>query len=400
MRRWLSLAIVAITVPAAVVTGCGAKSGDDGFVGEPAPVSSADLTGSGPGSLVSAMTMPQVVHQMYNSAVRAARVVYRSTEGDSGDPTQVSGSVFVPSRTPPDAGWPVIAIAHGTTGIDEPCAPSLSPDLLGQSQLVKKLVESGYAVSLADYQGLGAPGVHPYPDARTGGLNVIDSVRALRRTFPGISDRWAIYGGSEGGGAAWAADEQAANYSPELNLVGAVAVVPSADVSGIVDKAQRNELTPEQEVAYLGIVESLARLHPDVINRDDFRRGSARENWDVLNACSGPNVARGGDVMKTLTPDEIAPGSPEAAVQLRQSLEAWALPQQRLSAPLSVVVGGKDVFIDSQWTLDAIARACAMGGTIDWEVQRNKGHGDVDVSAQLTWLVDRFADKPVVSDCP
>jgi pimeloyl-ACP methyl ester carboxylesterase len=293
----------------------------------------------------------------------------------------------------------VVAVAHGSTGIDEPCAPSLFPDLLGQSELVENLVKSGYAVAMADYQGLGAPGIHPYTDARTGGLNVIDSVRALRRTFPNVSDRWGIYGGSQGGGAAWAADEQAGEHAPELNLVGAIAVVPAADVSGIVDKAQRNQLTDEQRAAFFGIVESLARLHPD-LDRDDFRRGSARENWDALTACAGPKLALRDGAGEALAPGEIAPGSPAAAAKLRQYLEAWALPQQRLSAPLSVVIGGKDVFIDSQWTLDAISRACAMGGTIDWDLQPDKGHGDVDVSAQLTWLLDRFEGKPVHNDCP
>jgi hypothetical protein len=34
------------------------------------------------------------------------------------------------------------------------------------------------AVAATDYQGLGAPGVHPYLDAKTAGFNVIDSVRA------------------------------------------------------------------------------------------------------------------------------------------------------------------------------------------------------------------------------
>ena len=400
VRRWLLLAIITFVVAAAVVTGWRWVNGPVGdSVGDSVPVTSADLSGSGSGSLVSAMTMPAVIHQMKTSAVQAARVLYRSTSGDTGKPTEVSGSVFVPSRTPPDAGWPVIAIAHGTTGIDVPCAPSLFPDLLGQVKLVEELVETGHAVAMADYQGLGAPGIHPYTDARTGGLNVIDSVRALRRTFPGVSDRWLMYGGSQGGGAAWAADEQAATYAPELNLVGAVAVVPAADVSGIVDKAQRNELTAAQEAALAGVIESLARLHPD-INRDDFRRGSARDNWDALVACSGPSAARRDDALKALEPGEIAPGSPEAAAQLRRFLDAWALPQQPLSAPLYVFVAGKDVFIDPQWTLDAIARACAKGGTIEWEVQPDKGHGDVNTAAQLTWIADRFEGKPAHNDCP
>ena len=105
----------------------------------------------------------------------------------------------------------MIALGHGTTGIDEPCAPSLSESLLGLSTPVAGFVLNGYAVALPDYQGLGSAGVHPYTDARTAGLNMIDSVRALRHTFKNVSNRWAAVGGSQGGGAAWAADEQASD---------------------------------------------------------------------------------------------------------------------------------------------------------------------------------------------
>ena len=184
----------------------------------------------------------------------------------------------------------MIAFGHGTTGIDEPCAPSLSENLLGFSSIVVGYANLGYAVALPDYEGLGSPGVHPYTDARTAGLNMIDAVRALRHTFPDVSNRWAAVGGSQGGAAAWAADEQAASYAPELDLVGAVAYVPAADVAGIVDKAVANTMTDDQALAFQSIVESLARLHPDV-RRDDYRRGAAAKYWDLLSACSGPKVS-------------------------------------------------------------------------------------------------------------
>jgi hypothetical protein len=67
---------------------------------------------------------------------------------------------------------------------------------------------------------------------------------------------------------------------------------------------------------------------------------------------------------------------------------------------LSVTFGGKDSFIDAQWTADAIARACALGGTVVWHLQPDKGHGDVDIESQPGWLADRFAGKPVTNQCP
>ena len=374
------------------------KSAQHG-VGEPTPIASADLSGSGPGTLVSAVTMPGFAGTREGGAVRAARVTYRSTSGDTGQETVVTGSVFVPFGQAPPGGWPVISFGHGTTGLDEPCAPSLSDSLLGAATIVASYAHLGYAVALADYQGLGAPGVHPYPDARTAGLNMIDAVRALRRTFPDVSNRWAAVGGSQGGGAAWAADEQAASYAPDLDLVGVVAYVPPANVAGVVDKAMTDTMTTDQQLAFLGIVESLARLHPDV-DRDDYRRGVAARYWDALTACSGPKAADREEAAAALQPADTTPATPAAADRVRKLLQAWAVPQKPLSAPLSVVYGGRDTFIDAQWTTDAIARACALGGTVYGDLQPDKGHGDVDVAARFDWLADRFAGKPALNSCP
>jgi len=363
------------------------------------PIENADLTNRGPGSLVSATTMPGFAASSDGIHLQAARVVYRSTSGNGGAPTVVSGAVFVPLGVPPSGGWPVVAFGHGTTGIDEPCAPSTSDSLMGVSGVVAGLASKGFAVVMPDYEGLGSPGVHPYTDARTAGLNMIDAVRALRATFKNVSDRWAALGHSQGGAAAWAADEWAREYAPELDLVGAVALAPAADVSGFVDKAQAGTLTPDQRLAIVLLIESLARRYPTV-DRDDYRRGSAARSWDVLSACAGPLVDQRPAAALKLTPKDFVPRSPAAANRMRERLQAWALPQRPLSAPMYVVYGGADALVDAQWTTDAIGRACALGDTITWEEQPGKGHGDIDFSQALTWIVDRFAGKPVTNGCP
>jgi hypothetical protein len=365
---------------------------------EPVPVATADLSGTGPGTLVSATTMPALQKTIGGRQMQAARVVYRSTNGDTGAPTVVSGSVFTPVGEPPEGGWPIISFGHGTTGIDKECGPSLSDSLLGLSEPVFGLVKNGYAVALADYQGLGADGVHPYTDAKTAGLNMIDAVRALRHTFANTSTRWLALGGSQGGGASWAADEQAASYAPELNLVGAVADSPAADVSRIVDKAQARTMTEDQRPAFLAIVESLARLHPD-LDRDDFRRDAAARYWAVTLSCAGNDAHERNDALKQVTADDVRPATRAAADHLRALLTKWAVPQRRLSAPLSVAYGGQDTYIDAKWTTDAIARACALGGNVEWDLQPYKGHGDVDVTHQLAWIADRFAQKPAANEC-
>jgi hypothetical protein len=413
MRRaliWTGVAIITViavvgvtlSLPAGRALGTrvlDAIRGSDPVTSEPTPIANAELGGSGPGSLVSAMTMPGLSRTGYGRGLHAARVVYRSTNGDSGAETVVSGSVFTPLGNPPDGGWPIISLGHGTLGIDEECGPSLSDSLLGLIEPVTGFVKNGYAVAVADYQGLGVGGVHPYTDSKTAGLNMIDAVRALRHTYQDTSNRWLAFGGSQGGGASWAADEQAATYAPELNMVGAVADSPVSNISRIVDKAQASTMTEDQRPAFLAIVETAARLHPD-IDRDDFRRGAAAQYWTLIASCSGAGVHDRDAALKMVTAQDFVPASDAAADRLRKVLAAWALPQRKLSAPLSVAYGAKDTYIDSQWTTDAIARTCALGGVVEWDLQPDKGHGDIDISKQIQWLMDRFAGKPVKNDCP
>jgi dienelactone hydrolase len=389
----LSALLPVLVTPGMAVLNLFARSG-----GPPVPVASADLTGTGPGSLVTATTMPGLTRTIAGRDLIAARVLYRSTNGDTGQQTVVSGAVFVPPGDPPPGGWPVVAFGHATVGIDPECAPSRSDTMLGSVAAAIQLTEKNYAVAIPDYQGLGTKGVHPYPDSRTAGLNTIDAVRALRHTFGDVSEKWAALGISQGGGVTWAADEQARDYAPELEFVGAVAISPAADVSAMVDKAEQGTLTQDQRAVLQLMIESLARLHPD-LNRDDYRHGAAEQYWGQLSACAGPGGQQRMSVVNQLGAGDFAPSSARAADRLRQLLRGWALPQKPLSAPLLVWYGGADTFIDAQWTTDAIKRVCAMGGSVTIEFEAEKGHTQASIPKMLDWVDDRFAGRPATNDC-
>ncbi|MET0452045.1 MAG: alpha/beta hydrolase, partial [Mycobacterium sp.] len=83
----------------------------------PTPIATADYSGTGPGSLIEAMSMPNIDRKIRALGAKAVRVVYRSTSGIDDTPTEVSAAVFIPTGTAPPGGWPVIAYAHGTSGI-------------------------------------------------------------------------------------------------------------------------------------------------------------------------------------------------------------------------------------------------------------------------------------------
>ncbi len=350
-----------------------------------------------PGAVISAREVFDIPLRLKLAKVHAVHVLYASRDA-SGVIQRVSGTVFKPDGAAPAGGWPIIAFGHGTSGINQPCAPSSSSGMDGAAALALGLTSAKYAVAVPDYQGLGAPGVHPYLDNVTEGHNVIDSVRALRTVFPESSKRWAAYGGSQGGGAVWGAADAAPSYAPELDLLGASALVPAADLTGLVDKALAGTLTRDQQLVLQWVVESRARMDPN-FHRDDFRKGGAVAGWNTLSACDRSLAKQRDEIAKNLGPHDIGPQNPAAAQQLRDVLAAYAMPKNRSAAPLQITYGTADTFIDVAWTDAAIRRACGLGDTITIDRQPGKGHGDINGDAVIPWLLDRFAGKPAPNNC-
>lgn len=400
-RRWLAALLLlpllsgcAVVVPVAgQVQGtlAAALRGSD-----PQPMVIAD-PGTGSGSIVSAETMPNLPIQVRLSGVNAARVVYRSVQPGVGE-REVSGTVFTPSGEAPEGGWPVISYAHGTTGIEQACAPSRFASLLGASALVQGYTTAGFAVAITDYEGLGHPGNHAYLDNITAGYDVIDAVRALRTVFPDVGTQWAAFGGSQGGGAAWAANELADSYAPELDLVGAVALAPGANMVGLVDKAIAGTLTDDQGPLLQWVLESLARRDP-ALNLDDYRSGEAAQDWAALTGCTPDKAGAREDAVNRLGDKDFAPKSDAAADALRRALAAMAVPRRPASAPMLVAYGDADTYIDAAWTDAALEQACGYGDVITIDRQAGRGHGDVNGDAVNQWIGDRFAGVPAQNDC-
>jgi len=129
----------------------------------------------------------------------------------------VTGVIAVPNGTPPTGGFPVVSWAHGTNGMADVCAPSLSPS--SAAPLANSLLDKGWIVTATDYQGEGSPGLHPYIAGVLSARNTIDIVRAVRE-LPAAhaSDRYVVWGHSQGGHTAMFALSIGKAYAPELKL--------------------------------------------------------------------------------------------------------------------------------------------------------------------------------------
>ncbi|CAK7206984.1 hypothetical protein SEUCBS139899_009791 [Sporothrix eucalyptigena] len=150
--------------------------------------------------------------------------------GIHGNTVATSGYMVVPDGDAPDGGWPVVTFAHGTTGIADQCAPTIddpSYDEDTKTVLLESWIKKGYAVVRTDYEGLGTPGDHPYLIGPSEGRAVLDIVRAARQFEPSLGSRVVISGHSQGGHAALWAASMAAEYTPELEVLGTIAFAPA-----------------------------------------------------------------------------------------------------------------------------------------------------------------------------
>lgn len=178
-----------------------------------------------PGTVESVGSLP--IEQWTPWAASSQMITYWST-GANGEPMLSNAALFMPEGDPPPGGWPVIARAHGTSGIGDECAPTNVGWGLQTREYVGRFLHEGFAVVATDYAGLGTPGIHPYLDGRSAAHSLIDSVRAARAIEPSLSNVWAATGYSQGGHATMFTSSIANSTAPDLDYRGGVAMaVPS-----------------------------------------------------------------------------------------------------------------------------------------------------------------------------
>ncbi|OBJ96806.1 hypothetical protein A5746_08440 [Mycolicibacterium conceptionense] len=384
---------VLFSVALAVLTACG---------GSPAQDSAEDPDSAG--HVVSQAPLDNLVPALREASAEATTMTYASRNGVNDAVSHVTGTVFVPKGNPPADGFPIVALGHRTTGTSADCAPSLSPDLRGEASTVVALLNAGYVVTVPDYQGLGQPAkpddydFHPYLDSTTAGYNMIDAVRAARTMVARTSTSWAALGAREGGQAAWAANELIDNYGYDLNLIATASLAPMANLDGLADAAMAGTLNTDQKLAYVAYLAALKDQYYYDFELDDYRRGAAQENWDVLLSCN--DAAQRISSAEKLSADDLRPAGPEALKTLRGYLQKTNLPQGPTKAPMYVIYAGKDSVIPATSTERALAEACNMGDGIQIAVWPESTREQVEPVAALGWLNDRMKSIPAANDCP
>jgi acetyl esterase/lipase len=330
---------------------------------------------------------------------RAWRVLYVSTD-EHDQPIAVSGLVIVPTDPAPGP-HPVLAWAHGTTGIARPCAPSVTDDPLEGIPDMTGPLERGWAITLTDYPGLGTPSPHPYLVGQSQGRAVLDSVRAAHNLDTGLDldDRYAIWGHSQGGHGALFAGQLAGAYLADYPLVGVAALSPATRLQ---DNLAAVEGTTAGNVLTILAVDSWTDYYPDIPDDTltrDARRPAARIADSCLNQPSRFRIVVAGLTL----PDTIVAIDPTTDPTWTALLDANSPDPTGITAPVFVGQGLADEIIAPAVTESWVADRCSAGAPTVWQTYPDVNHpavvgpGGADA---LSWTIDRFNGETPANVCP
>lgn len=330
----------------------------------------------------------------------AYRVLYRSM-GLHGKPIAVSGVVVIPAGVAPADGRPIVAWAHPTTGVVSRCAPSEALFVFQTMMGLRDMVRHGYIVAATDYPGLGTAGPHPYLVGVSEARAVIDAVRAARQ-LPGAqaSNRYAVWGHSQGGQAALFSGIIAREYAPELRLQGVAAAAPATD---------------------------LKTLLRDDADTDGGRNVTAMTLWSwqrvygapidqVVQPAAMPAVnALANECIESIYDMVLRHYSQRPLEQQFLSvpdvtqLEPWhSLLEQNIPGtlpsdiPVLITQGAADRLVLPEVTRSYVQRLCAAGNTVMYQEWAGVHHGLIGSDSALqavAWIADRFDGKAAPNTC-
>ncbi len=334
------------------------------------------------------------------SGTQAWRIRYW-TESDRGAEIEVTGMVVAPREAMPITPRPVLAWAHGTSGVVERCAPTLL-DFFGATPGVSDAVRRGYVFVAPDYPGLGSAMAHPYLVGDSTAHAVLDAVRAARSIAGAAAgNRFAVWGESQGGHAALWSGQLARAYAPDLTLVGVAAAAPPTDLAENLragsDPSIRAFLTAFTAYSWsrhFGAPLSTLgnRATAGVITRLAQNNCIELGKKPKLGTMLGVLVLR-----RDLKNVDLGSIQPWAAIARRNSPAPrdYGVPFLIAQNPNDAIVGAG---VTQAWT----RKLCRSGARVRYLSITGQGH---ETSARdttvptLDWVDARFAGKPARSDC-
>jgi pimeloyl-ACP methyl ester carboxylesterase len=343
---------------------------------------------SGPGSLASSSRLATAPAGSVGFALR-----YRSVS-PAGAPIEVTGVAFVPDRPAPAKGWPTLSFAHGTVGLADRCAPSKNVSQI-ETILAATFNALGIAVVQSDYEGIGTEGRHPYLVGVSEGRGVIDAVRALRNVAgQTISNRYVVWGHSQGGHAALFAGQIAPTWAPELKLLGVVAGAPPSQLGTV-----QTSLTTSPFRGYLLMVAAGMQAAVPSLDLTRVLTPKGVEILPIVDSACNAGVFK--EVNKYPFADLVnIDGLKDPA--WANSLAANEPGTVKIKAPVLIVHGDIDEQIPVATSATLMATMCRKGTVVTRKVYPGADHAGaalVSLFDVSSWLKDRIDGRPAKNGC-
>lgn len=363
----------------------------DAFYDPPAAVPAT------PGVLVRTEPMDRALPD----GAQAWRILYTTTRLD-GSPALASGLVVVPQNLP-SAPLPVIAWAHGTTGVSETCAPSVleDPFKAGAAPALDQVISNSWALVATDYIGLGTQGPHGYLVGAEAGRAVLDAVRAARQmTEVALADETVVWGHSQGGGVALWTGILAPEYAPDVPLAGVAALAPASDLPGMIGNL---DVMPGGAVFAAYVIQGYSATYSDVQFSEYVRPTAQVQVREIASRClAEPSVFV--SIVETLIFDTSIwsrdPTTGPFGERLRENVPTGPMP-----APLLLAQGLADPLVLPTAQEAYAAARCAAGGLVDYRTYAGRGHVEVIdpdsplIPELIAWTQARFAGQPAETTC-
>ncbi len=316
------------------------------------------------------------------------RIMYHSRDARDRD-RAVTGILTYPNGDAPAGGWPVVSLAHGTTGLASPCALSRA------GGVAPTFGVEGVGV-VTDYIGLGPVGeIHPYLSRPSEAHSVIDAVRAARNLpEAGAGPRWLAIGHSQGGHAALAANELGETYAPELELLGTVSLAPAA----IFDRTYG--ALDEIVVRIVGVMAlyGAAAEHPEIDPADYVGPATAAAARVLEEGCLNEIIA----AFLPVPANTFYLHHPLETEPARSILLANDVGGVGVDSPLFLVSGTADQRVVVERVRDLLAKLCEAGQVTEYLEIEGATHDDEYARAaeQIErWLAERLAGDPASNSC-
>lgn len=329
-----------------------------------------------PGTLLSIQAQNT---DLFSSASQRFLITYRS-RGIQSEPIVASGFILLPKGKAPKEGWPILAWAHGTTGVADTCAPSSDyvdgPVHIYQQIAAKALnawLARGYAVVAPDYQGLGTPSGHPYMNAQSQLHTVVDAVRATHYLKPyKFNKNWYVMGHSQGGAASLAVAAYGQKDAPELNLRGAIALAPGGyQYEGIAEYVATHSQIDTSVAAFFPIVLLGAEAADPNLAPENL---VSPEMEEILNLARSRCLSELQSDLKQAPKTVFKPNVNLAP--LTNYLKKQSIENMIPTVPVMVVQGEKDQLVDSRGTYAYYQQICKVGKPIAFYPLKEGDHRD------------------------